>query len=189
MVPPQLESDQPAFLLYRLDDKDTSDSFLWLLLSSPARSRQKMLYASTKATLKKEFGAGHIKDEYYANLVEEITLAGYKRHLAVEAAPGPPSRQEEEMKEIKEPESRVEISVNTKHNTLSALAFPFKEEALDALKAYDAGTCDYVQLAIGRQYSVTTNMEKIVLHPQTFPCLYLYYVSYIFICNYLFCRH
>ena len=69
------------------------------------------------------------------------------------------------MKEIKESESRVEISVNIKHNTLSALAFPFKEEALDA---YDAGTCDYVQLAIGKQYSVTTNMENIVLHPQTF---------------------
>ena len=45
-----------------------------------------MLYASTKATFKKEFGAGQIKDEYYANLMEEITLAGYKRHLAVEAA-------------------------------------------------------------------------------------------------------
>ena len=69
MVPPQLESDQPAFLLYRLDDEDTSDSFLWLLLSSPAHTRQKMLYASTKATSKKEFGAGQIKYEYYANLV------------------------------------------------------------------------------------------------------------------------
>ena len=56
--------------------------------------------------------------------------------LAVKAAPGPLSRQEEKMKEIKESESRVEISVNIKHNTLSALAFPFKEEALDALKAY-----------------------------------------------------
>merc|ERR1711892_1354275 len=130
-----------------------------LLSWSPdnAHTRQKMLYASTKATFKKEFGAGQIKDEYYANLVEGITLAGYKRHLAVEDAPGPLSRQEEEMKEIKESESRVEISVNTKHNTLSALAFPFKEEALEALKAYDAGACDYVQLAID------TDKEEVIL--------------------------
>ena len=152
MVPSQLDADQPSFILYRLDEKDTSDSFLWILLSwSPdnAHTRQKMLYASTKATFKKEFGAGQIKDEYYANLMEEITLAGYKRHLAVEAAPGPLSRQEEEMKEIKESESRVEISVNTKHNTLSALAFPFKEEALESLGTYGGGSCDYVQLAIG----------------------------------------
>jgi len=151
MLPPQLDSDQPCFLLYRLDEKDSSDSFLWVLLSwSPDNShtRQKMLYASTKATFKKEFGAGQIKDEYYANTREEVTLAGYKRHLAVESAPGPLSRQEEEMKEIKESESRVEISVDTKHNTLSALAFPFKKEALEALEAYQAGTDDYVQLAI-----------------------------------------
>ena len=155
MVPPQLDEDHPAFILYRLDDKDASDGFLWILLSwSPdhAHTRQKMLYASTKATFKKEFGASQIKDEYYANLVEEITLAGYKRHLAVEAAPGPLSRQEEEMKEIKESESRVEISVNTKHNTLSALAFPFKQEALAALDLYKTGVSDYVQLAIGKIY-------------------------------------
>ena len=152
MVPPQLDPDQPAFILYRLDEKDTSEGFLWIFLSwSPdhAHTRQKMLYASTKATFKKEFGDGQIKDEYYANLMEEITLAGYKRHLAVEAAPGPLSRQEEEMKEIKESESRVEISVDTKHNTLSALAFPFKQEALAALESYGAGVHDYVQLAIG----------------------------------------
>lgn len=28
--------------------------------------RQKMLYAATRATLKKEFGGGHIKDEIFA---------------------------------------------------------------------------------------------------------------------------
>eukprot|EP00092_Neocalanus_flemingeri_P010307 GFUD01011104.1.p1 GENE.GFUD01011104.1~~GFUD01011104.1.p1 ORF type:complete len:346 (-),score=148.64 GFUD01011104.1:183-1220(-) len=160
MVPPQLDPDQPAFILYRLDEKDSSEGFLWILLSwSPdhAHTRQKMLYASTKATFKKEFGAGQIKDDYYFNLMEEITLAGYKRHLAVEAAPGPLSRQEEEMKEIKESESRVEISVDTKHNTLSALAFPFKSEALAAVSSYGAGVCDYVQLAID------TATEEVVL--------------------------
>ena len=92
-----------------------------------------MLYASTKATFKKQFGASQIKDEYYANTKEEITLAGYRKHLAVDAAPGPLTRQEEEMKEIKETESRVEISVETKHNTLSALSFPFQLEATEAI--------------------------------------------------------
>ena len=52
-----------------------------------SHTRQKMLYASTKATFKNQFGAGQIKDEYYANSKEEITLAGYKKHLAVEAGP------------------------------------------------------------------------------------------------------
>merc|ERR1712107_774032 len=51
-----IEHDQPCFLLYRLDERDSSGGcFRWLLLSwSPdhASTRQKMLYASTKATQK-----------------------------------------------------------------------------------------------------------------------------------------
>lgn len=52
----------------RLDSKN-SLGHEWLLLSwSPdsAMVRQKMLYASTKATLKQEFGSAHIKDEMHA---------------------------------------------------------------------------------------------------------------------------
>jgi len=109
---------------------------------------KKMLYASTKATFKKEFGAGQIKEDYYANHREEVTLAGYKKFLAVEAAPGPLSQAEEEQKAIKEAEARTEVSVDSKHNTLSGLAFPLQPEATVAIREYSQGTKDYVQLAI-----------------------------------------
>ena len=69
----------------------------------------------------------------------------------MEAAPGPLTRQEEEMKEIKETESRVEISVDSKHNTLSALSFPFQVEATEALEKFSNKGWDYVQLAIGQR--------------------------------------
>merc|ERR1712241_749832 len=94
-VPQCVELDFPCFILYRLDEKDASGNYMWILISwSPdiAHTRLKMLYASTKATFKKEFGGGHLK---------------------AEAAPGPLTREEEEMKEIKETETRVEISVDT----------------------------------------------------------------------------
>lgn len=51
----------------RLDSKDNA-GYNWLLFTwSPDNSpvRQKMLYASTKATLKKEFGAAQIKEEVF----------------------------------------------------------------------------------------------------------------------------
>merc|ERR1719209_800573 len=83
-----------------------------------------MLYA----TFKKQFGAGQIKEDYYANHREEVTLAGYKKFLAVEAAPGPLSQAEEEQKAIKEAEARTEAS--------------------DAIREYSQGSKDYVQLAI-----------------------------------------
>jgi len=150
-VPQHLDSDAPCYVLYRLDDMDGGGCHLWVMISwSPESSptRQKMLYASTKATFKKQFGASQIKDEFFASSKEEVTLAGYKKHLRVEAAPGPLTKQEEEAKEIKEQETRVEISVDSKHNNFSQLSFPFNEAAVGALDQYQKLAADYVQLSI-----------------------------------------
>ena len=54
----------------RLDEKDSS-VYRWILISwSPDSSsvRNKMLYASTKSSLKQEFGGGQIKDDVYGNI-------------------------------------------------------------------------------------------------------------------------
>ena len=150
-VPKEIDPDQPCFILYRLDEKDSS-GYRWIFLSwSPdhANTRQKMLYASTKATFKKEFGQGQFKDEYFATMREDVTLAGYKRHLKVKAAPRPLSREEEEMLEIKQSETRVEIGVDSKQATLASLAFPFDRNALNAIVSYRKKDYDYVQLGIG----------------------------------------
>ena len=62
----------------RLDERDSSGGcFRWLLLSwSPdqANTRQKMLYASTKATFKKEFGQSQIKEEIFANMRDDVCI-------------------------------------------------------------------------------------------------------------------
>ena len=168
MVSKALQDDQPCYILFRLDERDASESFYWTLIAwtpDDSPTRQKMLYASTKATFKKQFGAGQIKEDYYANHREEVTLAGYKKFLAVEAAPGPLSQAEEEQKAIKEAEARTEVSVDTKHNTLSGLAFPLQPEATDAIREYSQGTKDYVQLAIGGEsccnYKKKTFLENL----------------------------
>ena len=44
-----------------------------------------------------------------------------------------------------------QVNVDTKHNTLSGLAFPLQQQATDSIKEYCQGGKDYVQLAIGRQ--------------------------------------
>jgi len=147
---PLVDSDQPAYFLYRLDEKDDS-GYLWIFISwSPdtANTRQKMLYASTKATFKKEFGQGQIKDEYFATCKEELTISGYKRHLKNVASPGPLSKEEEEMKEIKISETRVEIGVDTKQQTMSSLSFPLESCAQVALEEFHKREHDYIQLSI-----------------------------------------
>lgn len=65
---PLFEPSTPCYVLFRFDTK-TPTGHEWLLLSwtpDSATIRQKMLYASTKATLKNEFGTSHIKEEMHA---------------------------------------------------------------------------------------------------------------------------
>ena len=68
MLPHCLDDNQPCYILYRLDTR-SSHGYDWLLINyAPdcAPIRQKMLVAATRATLKAEFGPGHIRDEVHA---------------------------------------------------------------------------------------------------------------------------
>ncbi|KAG8232869.1 hypothetical protein J437_LFUL012485, partial [Ladona fulva] len=105
VVLPLVEDDQPCYILYRFDTKSSTGSYDWALISwSPDDSsvRQKMLYASTKATLKQEFGGGQIKEEIHATVkVEEVTLNGFKKHKASAKAPAPLTQAEEELARLR----------------------------------------------------------------------------------------
>ena len=50
--------------------------------------------------------------------------------------------------------------MDTKHNTLSGLAFPLQPEATDAIREYSQGTKDYVQLAIGKALIATHHLKS-----------------------------
>lgn len=66
-----MNSHYYKILFHRLDEKDNSASaYRWVMISwSPdaASVRNKMLYASTKATLKQAFGGSQVKQDVYAN--------------------------------------------------------------------------------------------------------------------------
>ncbi|KAF7282224.1 hypothetical protein GWI33_003024 [Rhynchophorus ferrugineus] len=118
----------------------------WSPDTSP--TRQKMLYASTKATLKQEFGNSLIKEELHGTVLPEVTLEGYKKHKKNVAAPAPLSSREEELQELKRTEINTDISINTKQQTLGGVSFPMLESAQDAIKDMARGSYDYIQLRI-----------------------------------------
>ncbi|ENN81951.1 twinfilin [Dendroctonus ponderosae] len=149
-VVPLIEENQPCYILYRLDSK-SSLGYEWLFISwSPdtAPIRQKMLYASTKATLKQEFGSSQIKEELHGTVLSEITLEGYKKHKKDVAAPAPLSMREEELQEIKKTEVNTEININSKQQTLGGIEFPLTESAKQAIVDMARGSYDYLQLRI-----------------------------------------
>lgn len=106
LIGPLIQPTTPSYLLYRLDAKNTL-GHIWLLITwvpEAAPIRQKMLYASTKATLKTEFGSAYIKEEIHATTAAEVTLDGYHRHKAAHNSPAPLTLREEELLEIRQNE-------------------------------------------------------------------------------------
>ncbi|XP_052361160.1 twinfilin-1-like [Oncorhynchus keta] len=123
-VLPLLQEDMPSYLLYRLDSTN-NQGYEWIFLAwSPDRSpvRQKMLYAATRATLKKEFGGGHIKDEIFGTVEDDVSLSGYRKYLIAQAAPQPLTAAEEELRQIKlsEVERHTEIDFRNECIKLSS---------------------------------------------------------------------
>ncbi|XP_066207317.1 toll-like receptor 9 isoform X3 [Saccopteryx leptura] len=149
-VLPLLDAQEPCYLLYRLDSKN-AQGFEWLFLAwSPDNSpvRLKMLYAATRATVKKEFGGGHVKDELFGTVKDDLSFAGYQKHLSSCAAPAPLTSAERELQQIRINEVKTEISVESKHQTLQGLAFPLQPEAQRALQQLKQGTVNYIQLKL-----------------------------------------
>ncbi|KAE8615780.1 hypothetical protein XENTR_v10008615 [Xenopus tropicalis] len=150
LILPLLEDKQPCYIMYRLDSQN-AQGFEWIFIAwSPDHShvRQKMLYAATRATVKKEFGGGHIKEELFGTVKDDISLKGYYKYLACQSSPAPLTMAEEELRQIKIKETQVDIGVDTKHQTLQGIAFPIEKAAFQALEQLREKRLNYVQLKI-----------------------------------------
>ncbi|KFU88252.1 Twinfilin-2, partial [Chaetura pelagica] len=137
LVLPLLDEQQPCYVLYRLDSQN-AQGYEWLFISwSPDSSlvRLKMLYAATRATVKKEFGGGHIKDEMFGTVKEDVSLSGYQKHVSSCSAPAPLTAAEQELQQI-----RI--------NEVGGLAFPLQLDAQQAIQALKQKKINYIQLKL-----------------------------------------
>uniref|UniRef100_A0A9L0RK77 Twinfilin actin binding protein 2 n=1 Tax=Equus caballus TaxID=9796 RepID=A0A9L0RK77_HORSE len=117
-VLPLLDAQQPCYLLYRLDSQN-AQGFEWLFLAwSPDNSP------------------------------DDLSFAGYQKHLSSCAAPAPLTSAERELQQIRINEVKTEISVESKHQTLQGLAFPLQPEAQRALQQLKQKMINYIQLKL-----------------------------------------
>lgn len=145
-----IHEERPCYLFYCLDNNELPGQE-WIFISwcpDTASVREKMLYASTKATMKKEFGAGQIKYELFGSRKEDVTLQGFYKHIQFEKAPAPLTGAEEELMAIKRSTSGANIGIDEKHQTIQGLAFPISDDAIAALKDLKENVINYVQLSI-----------------------------------------
>lgn len=107
-----------------------------------------MLYASTKATLKLEFGSSNIKEEINATTKEETTLKGYQKHKIDFSAPAPLTSREEELAEIRKSEVKTDFGIDTKQQTLGGINCPISDPTSQALIDMRRGAYNYLQFRI-----------------------------------------
>lgn len=150
-VSSEMQLDIPCYILYRLDTKTAEGAFAWLLISwvpDIAQIRQKMIYASTKSTLKLEFGSSYIKEEYHTTQPEEMTFDGYKNYKIAMSAPTPLTQREEEMNELRRSEVKTEVGIDTRHQTLGGINCPIAQAAQQAISDFKRGAYNYLQFRV-----------------------------------------
>ncbi|XP_065674520.1 twinfilin-1 isoform X2 [Hydra vulgaris] len=154
-----VEPKQPCYIFYRLDSMN-NQGYEWLFISySPddSHTRQKMMYAGTRTTIKLEFGGGHILDEMFTTLKSEVCLAGYWKHKEAQHASAPLTLAETELKEVKQ--QHLDAAVSTKASTLPGISFPISEAAIEELVRIAKKEISYVQLSIDVKNEII-NLEK-----------------------------
>ncbi|CAH8517441.1 unnamed protein product [Heterobilharzia americana] len=121
-------------------------SLVSVILTNYSLGTAKMLYASTKATIRKQFGDNLIKDDLVGNTTDDINLEAYKRHVENKGAPGPYTDAEIEIAGVRTAE--VSTGLHSSYQTIGGISFALSPESRPALKNFSQGTCDYVQLMI-----------------------------------------
>jgi hypothetical protein len=92
---------EPCYIALKLPSLDPSAAWV-MLLYIPAGSsvRDRMLYASTKDTVKKELGSSNFSSDLYGNTKDELTHAAYVYKQESDAAPGLSTAVEAELDDL-----------------------------------------------------------------------------------------
>lgn len=140
-----------AYVLFKTDNG-------WLLISyvpDKAKVKAKMLYASTRATVKRTLGTNFFIDELHGTIPGDVNRAGYEAHLAHEQADAPLTHAEYTRREEEE---LGEIYTGGASTYVHGVAFPCAAGVVDSLKQLVAGGPNYVCLG------VDTSKEEILLN-------------------------
>ncbi|TPX72627.1 hypothetical protein SpCBS45565_g00281 [Spizellomyces sp. 'palustris'] len=143
--------EEPCFVLCRMDSTLPSGDFEWILLQyvpDYAKVRDKMLYASTKATLTKELGDSKFVDTLYGTTPGEMSLDGYRKHIAHKEADVPLTEREIEAQAVRLAESSADIGISSRRSHAQGVTFPFSDTAKGALRQLKDGKANVVVLSV-----------------------------------------
>jgi len=148
-----------CFILFRTDLQNPQGDYLWYLLRyvpDKAKVRDKMLYASTVATLKQELGSGLFAEDIFGTVVNDINAAGYRAFSSHKDADVPLTEEEKQKKEERL-DGVFTGGTGTSGAYVHGVTFPVDDDVIECLQDFKAGNINYIQLDIDMQ------KERIVL--------------------------
>ncbi|KAL5110317.1 Twinfilin-1 [Taenia crassiceps] len=146
---PLLDSKNASYILYRLDSKNNL-GYEWILLTwipDETHVWQKTLYASTRATIRRQFGDGYLADDLLCHDEEDISLAGYRKYLVSKKAPVPLTHAEKEKQETMAHHT-VHASMNDGYSSMGGVAFALTSSSEKSVNKFASGKVNYLQFQI-----------------------------------------
>ncbi|KAG5340330.1 hypothetical protein C0989_002141 [Termitomyces sp. Mn162] len=133
LLPDVLQDNVPAYILAKVSPSD------WLAISyvpESAKVRDKMLYASTRASLLKALGSTLFTDSLFATSKADLTPEAYAVHRRHINAPKPLSAREQEIADVRAAESGgvYEGSRARVNHIGTGVGFQWSEDLQDAVR-------------------------------------------------------
>ncbi|KAJ7461017.1 hypothetical protein B0H11DRAFT_2057824 [Mycena galericulata] len=159
-----LQDNIPAYLLTKLDDPPAE----WLAIyyvPDTAKVRDKMLYASSRASLLKTLGSTLFSDSIFATSKTDLTPEAYAAHRRHVTAPNPMSASEQEMADVRAAEREAGgLSVYQGSRARAShigqtIGMPWTADLQEAVKGLSEGDDSVLVVA-----TIDMASETLVLH-------------------------
>jgi len=142
-----LEPIVPCYILYRLDSKNQEGQFQWVLFAyvpDKSKVKDKMMYSSTRANLKRQLGSNYFVNEIFGTVAKDFTKESYFKHIENQQSDAPLTQQELNLKE----EMEQGVFVGGQSTYVHGVAFPVSQDVIESFNKMKKGSINYIQLVI-----------------------------------------
>jgi twinfilin-like protein len=143
----ELKPKTPCYIIFRVDSTNIT-GFEWALLSyvpDGSTVRDRMLYASSRDTVKRQLGLSYFAHDIHGTTKEEFTYAAFLDHKNRKLGNDQPLTATEIQTRA---EKFLEIDHGHTREYVHSVKFPMATAAVDKLRLLNSGSISYVQLAV-----------------------------------------
>ncbi|KAL8005506.1 putative actin-depolymerizing factor domain, twinfilin, ADF-H/Gelsolin-like domain superfamily [Plasmopara halstedii] len=163
LVASNLNAEQAAFVLFCPDTNVTA--LRWVLLAFVPENvsvRDRMLYSSSRDSLKKQLGLNYFSGEFHATDLSEVTWESFIEARKKQAANAPLSESERLLKET----ALLERDTNVKSSAMGVVPFGITQNVRDKLRLLQEEKFDWIAMKLSEdneRVEVVKSLENVEL--------------------------